>query len=162
VLAALLVLTSFLPMQRIRAWVWHWRHGNSIQVGEFRIPVPNEWMVLRRGAIMLVNTKGEPGRTFSSTVTITEERQRNGVLEDVASSQRRVMEDVGIHVPDARHLIIDGVTGLCLDGETAKMGIKERHIYCRVGPTLSLHYVGSSLRAPAFYSILDGISKVAQ
>jgi len=168
VCAALLVLASYLPIYRIEAWAWHWRHGNSIQVGEFTVPVPNAWGVERSEIgggtqeVQLVNTKG--GKPFWATVTITEEPvwRRNIVSEDFASSRRRRMESLGIHVRDTRQLLIGGVSGLCLDGETAMIGIPVRNISCYLGTSLSVEYIGSSLTAPSFYSILDGISKVSK
>ncbi len=72
------------------------------------------------------------------------------------------MESLGIHVRDTRQLLIGGVSGLCLDGETAMIGIPVRNISCYLGTSLSVEYIGSSLTAPSFYSILDGISKVSK
>ena len=167
VCAALLVLVSYLPIYRIEAWVWHWKHGNSVQVGEFTIPVPNEWGVQRLESgptqqIELVNTKG--GKPFWATVTITEEPswRRNIVLADVSSSRQRMMKNLGIHVTDTRQLVINGVAGFCLDGETAMMGTPVRNISCYLGTSLSVEYFGSPLKAPSFYSILDGISKASK
>jgi hypothetical protein len=167
VCAALLVLVSYLPIYRIEAWVWHWKHGNSVQVGEFTVPVPNEWGVQRLESgptqqIELVNTKG--GKPFWATVTITEEPswRRNIVLADVSSSRQRMMKNLGIHVTDTRQLVINGVAGFCLDGETAMMGTPVRNISCYLGTSLSVEYFGSPLKAPSFYSILDGISKASK
>src|SRR5208282_3018941 len=166
--AALLVLVSYLPIRQIEAWVWHWRHGSSIQVGEFTVPVPNAWGVdgfdVGGGIqeVQLVNTEG--GKPFWATITITAEPswQREIVQADFASSRRRMMENLGIHVRDTRQLVIGGVSGLCLDGETAMTGIPVRSISCYLGTSLSVEYIGSSLTAPSFYSILDGISKVSK
>jgi hypothetical protein len=164
VCAALLVLVSYLPIYRIEAWVWHWKHGNSVQVGEFTIPVPNEWGVQFLEStptqyIQLVNTKG--GKPYWATVTITEEPfwRRNIVLADVATSRQRMMKNLGIHVNDTRQLVINGVAGFCLDGETAMMGTPVRNISCYLGTSLSMEYLGSPLKASSFYSILNGITK---
>jgi hypothetical protein len=167
VCAALLVLASYLPIYRIEAWLWHWKHGNSIQVGEFTIPVPNEWSVRRVDVnggtqmVHLANTKGpEP---FWGTITITAESwRRDVVLTDFAASRRRMMERLGIHVTETRQLIINGVAGVCIDGETAMMGTPVRNISCYLGTSFSMEYIGSSLTAPSFYSILDGISKASK
>lgn len=167
VCAALWVLVSYLPIYRIEAWVWHWKHGNSIQVGEFTVPVPNEWGVKRfdvgggTQVVQLVNTKGR--KPFWATITITEEPwRRNIVLADFATSRRRMMENLGIHVTDTRQLVIDGIAGFCLDGETAMTGTPIRNISCDLGTSLSMEYIGSSRTAPSFYSILDGISKASK
>jgi len=147
--------------------VWHWKHGNSIQVGEFTVPVPNAWGVERfdigggTQEVQLVNTKG--GKPFWATITITEEPwRRNIVLADFAISRRRMMENLGIHVTDTRQLVIGGVSGLRLDGETAMTGIPVRNISCHLGTSFSVEYIGSSLTAPSFYSILDGIAKASK
>jgi hypothetical protein len=168
VCAALLVLVSYLPIHRIEAWAWHWRHGNSVQVGEFTLPVPNEWGVERFDVgggtqeVLLANTKG--GKAFGATITITEEpwRVKNMVLADLVSSRQRMMANLGIHVTDTRQLAINGITGFCLDGETAMMGTPVRNISCYLGTTLSIEYFGSPLKAPSFYSILDGVSRASK
>ncbi len=111
--------------------------------------------------VELVNTKG--GKHFWATITITgDQRQRNMSLADLASSRRRMMETLGMHVTNTRQLAIDGVTGFCLDGETAMLGRPVRNISCNFGTSLSLEYIGSTLEAPSFYSILDGISLMSK
>lgn len=161
--AASFVLVSFLPTHRIEAWWWHWKHGNSVQVGEFRVPISNEWDVWSFDTgmtreVQLVNTEG--GRPLWATITITEERGRRQdiPLADLISLRRRSTENLGIHVTDTRQLAITGVMGFCLDGETMA-GTPVRNISCRLGTKFSLEYIGSSLKAPSFYSILAGISK---
>jgi hypothetical protein len=73
-----------------------------------------------------------------------------------------MMENLGIHVTDTRQLVIDGIAGFCLDGETAMTGTPVRNISCDLGTSLSMEYIGSSRTAPSFYSILDGISKASK
>lgn len=164
VCAALLVLFSFVPIYRIEAWVWHWKNGSNVQAGDLTVPVPNEWLVHRFATgmaqeIELTNTKG--GRPFWGTITISvEQPPRNIALTDFASSQQRMMGIIGIQVTTTRQLDIAGIKGVCLDGQTVMAGLTIRSISCRLGANLSIEYVGSSLKAPSFYSILDGISRV--
>ena len=163
VCASLLVLLSLLPIHRIGAWWWHWKHGNSIEVGEFRVPVPNEWSVWSFDTGMtheveLQNTKG--GKHFWATITITQEtRPPNASVTDLVALRRHSMENLGIHVTETRQLTIGGTPGFCIDGETAMAGLPVRNISCRVGAAFALEYIGSSLKAPSFYVILEGISK---
>jgi hypothetical protein len=42
VCASVLVLLSFLPIYRIEARAWHWKHGNNVQAGDVTVPFPNE------------------------------------------------------------------------------------------------------------------------
>jgi hypothetical protein len=70
-----------------------------------------------------------------------------------------MMEDLGIHVTETRQVVVGGISGVCLDGETAMAGILVRRIPCYLGTSLSVEYIGGSIGAPAFYSIVDGISK---
>lgn len=165
VCAAFWVTLTFVPVPRIEAWMWHWKYGNSVQVGEFSVPVPNEWGVRRfesgmTDEVQLVNTEG--GKPFWATVTITQEwRQPNTVLADLANSRRRMMESRGTHVSDPRNLVVDGVSGFCIDGYSPMAGIPVRNISCYLGTSFSMEYIGSYLKAPAFYSILANISKVS-
>jgi hypothetical protein len=161
--AALLVLASYLPIYRAEALWWHLRHGNTIQVGEFRVPVPSEWYVWSFEAgssqeVELVNTKG--GRAFWASVNISKEswQRQNGDLDQLARLRQKSMEDLGVHVTELRQLPIGGVGGFCVDGETAMTGLPVRNISCRWRTGFSVEYIGSSLKVPAFYSILAGIS----
>src|SRR6202140_5986408 len=161
----LFVITTFVPMPRIEAWMWHWKYGNTIQVGKFSVPVPNEWGVQRfesgmTDEVQLVNTEG--GKPFWATVTITQEwRQPNTVLADLANSRRHIMESRGTHVSNPRNLVVDGVSGFCIDGDSPMAGIPVRSISCYLGTSFSMEYSGSYLKAPAFYSILANISKAS-
>jgi|GEM_PF-3119560 len=164
VCASLLVLFQLLPIYRIQALLWHWKHGNSIQVGEFMVPVPNEWRVDRFESgttVLLVNTKGS--RHSWATITISDESfRRTAILTDLASTRRQMMENLGIHVTDYRQVIIGGLPGFCLEGETSMMGMPVREIACYSGTGFSLEYVGGSLKAPSFYPMLEGISRVSK
>jgi hypothetical protein len=40
-----LVLLSFIPVRRIEAFYWHWRHGTFVEIGTYRFPVPKQWYV---------------------------------------------------------------------------------------------------------------------
>jgi hypothetical protein len=167
VCAALLVLASYLPIHRIQARIWHWKHGNRIRVGEFSVLVPNEWYVesfeVAAGTqeIELFNTKG--GRPFWGSITIVQEPSRRNIsLEDFLSSRRRSMENLGMHVRETRQVTISGVNGLCLEGESAMAGFPVRNISCHVGANLSVEYIGGPLTASSFYSILDGFSKASK
>jgi hypothetical protein len=163
VLASVLFLLTFLPIYRLEAWVWHLRHGNNIQAGGMIVPVPSEWLVRAFDGgmtheIELTNTKG--GQPFWGMITITvEQPPRNINLDDFANFQRRVMENFGLQVMGPRQLNVDGVSGLCLDGQATIMTGNLRNIACRVGTNLVLEYRGSPLEASSFYSILDGIAK---
>jgi hypothetical protein len=163
--ASVLVVLSLLPLYRMEAWAWHWKHGNNVQAGDVTVPVPNEWLVRRSETgmtheIELINTEG--GKSFWGTINISvEQPPRNVTLADFASFQRRSMGNLGIQVTTTRQLEIAGLTGLCLDGETMMIGRTLRNISCRLGSNLSIQYVGSSLKAPSFYSILDGIAKAS-
>jgi len=41
-------------------------------------------------------------------------------------------------------------------------GLPVRNISCHFGANFSMEYIGSSLKAPSFYVILDGISRVSR
>jgi hypothetical protein len=165
VCAALFVLAPHLRSRRLEAMVWHWRNGNSINVGEFAVPVPSGWMVQRfevgrTQEVYLINTRG--GEALSAVIIITDMPGRNTFPLNFAGSRRRTMESFGLHVSDTRELVIGGVNGSCLDGETMRTGISRRDISCSFGTSLSVEYVGSSPTAPMFYSILDGIAKTSK
>jgi hypothetical protein len=161
--AALSVLATFFPIYRAEALWWHLRHGHTIQVGEFRVPVPTEWYVSSFEAgpsqeVELVNTKG--GRALWATIDISEQssQHQNQDLDELARLRQRSMGNLGVHVTDLRQLPIGGVGGFCVDGETAMAGLPVRNISCRWRTGFSVEYIGSPLKAPSLYSILAGIS----
>ncbi len=163
--AALSVLASCLPIYRMEAWWWHLRHGNTTQVGDFRVAVPSGWFVWSFDAgptqeIQLANTKG--GRAFWATITISQETwQRQGPdLDQLTQLRRKSMESLGIHITDLRQIGLAGANGICVDGETAMAGAPVRNISCRWGTGFAAEYIGSPLNASTFYSILEGASKV--
>jgi len=43
--ATVLLLGPYIPVRRIEAYIWHLRHGNSIGIGQYRVPVPKYWYV---------------------------------------------------------------------------------------------------------------------
>jgi hypothetical protein len=57
VVALSLAFLSFIPVRRIEAYYWHLRHGNSVEVGGYRFPVPNQWYVnsLSANDVMLID-----------------------------------------------------------------------------------------------------------
>jgi hypothetical protein len=110
---------------------------------------------------MAMPAKGR--KPFWGTITIADEPwQRNIVLADFGASRRRMMENLGVHVTDTRQLIVNGVSGFCVDGETAMMGTPVRNISCHLGTSLSMEYIGSPITAPSFYSILNSVSKASK
>lgn len=46
--AAVLALPSYIPRARIANFVWHLRHGNTMDLLGYRIPVPRDWYVINQ------------------------------------------------------------------------------------------------------------------
>jgi hypothetical protein len=162
VLASVMVCLSLLPIYRIEAWAWHLRHGNSIQVGNFQVPVPKGWLVQRfdNGDIDLINTVNtKSGMEDTAVVTVSTHHWHNLSIEQLESFDRKSLESIGVHEFDTRHFSVEGVSGFCLDGTLVFLApSRVRTIECHIGTDFSVDYRGGSLNASIFYKILAGIS----
>jgi len=47
VITTSLAYLAYAKRLQIDAGLWHWRHGHSTIVGDFRVPVPDGWLPMR-------------------------------------------------------------------------------------------------------------------
>lgn len=159
---------------RIKAYIWHLRHGNTIDVGQYRVPVPKQWYVehlsdtvmlidLNTGDGIFVDPRGLPkGRSLSSWAD----------LVGRASATSATMQTTR-----QRNFNISGETFLCIEQEVAPPG-QLSHPQTDPGPKLGHLYpiqclsdgglevdfqsyfgVGR-MHDAAFYSLLQRVQKL--
>lgn len=72
---ALLGWGTYVYRYRIAAWRWHSQHGDVLQLGDYRLPVPQDWYVENvspaRQVLIRVDTTGWQGAAFSSNLRFT-------------------------------------------------------------------------------------------
>jgi hypothetical protein len=165
---------------RIKAYIWHLRHGNTMDVGQYRVPVPKQWYVERTSvertsdAVMLIDlntgdgifvyTSGLPkGRTLSSWADLV---SRASATSATTKTTRQ------------RNFNITGETFLCIEQEVAPPGDQLFHPQTDPGPMLGHLYpiqclsdgglevsfqsypgVGR-MHDAAFYSLLQRVQKL--
>ena len=160
---------------RIKATIWHLRHGNTIDVGQYRVPVPRQCYVehlsdavmlidLNTGDGIFVYTSGLPkGRTLSSWADLV---SRASATSATTKTTRQ------------RNFNITGETFLCIEQEVAPPGDQLFHPQTDPGPMLGHLYpiqclsdgglevsfqsypgVGR-MHDAAFYSLLQRVQKL--
>lgn len=74
IITVMLLYLGYLKRFEISALVWHWRNGGLVQVGDYKVPVPDRWLVKVEdsGLTFLINSRGERrGNTLSGINVIT-------------------------------------------------------------------------------------------
>jgi hypothetical protein len=159
-------IEASIPVRRIEAHIWHLRHGNTIDVGQYRVPVPMEWYVeprisdgvmlidLNTGDSTFVQTSGLPkGRTLSSWADFV---SRASAISATMKTTRQ------------RNFNINGETFLCIEQEV-DIGPRLGHIYIYPIQCLSdgglevrfqSHLAVGRMRYATFYSLLQRVQKL--
>ena len=47
---------------RLAAQIWHWRHGNSAVMGNYKVPVPEHWLILDDDSVAFTLMNTSPAR----------------------------------------------------------------------------------------------------
>jgi hypothetical protein len=117
--------TESAAAHRVETYIWHLRHGDTINFGKYRVPAPKQWYVkhisdavtlidLNTGDSIFVQTRGLPkGRSLSWWAD----------LVGRASATSATMKTTG-----QRNFNISGETFLCIEQEVDP-GPKLGHIY---------------------------------
>lgn len=155
---------------RIEAKVWHWRHGYSLYVGDYQIPVPDHWLVLdteSESMATLVNTHVKRAqdpfsRTSVITVSYTASPPRD--LDAWASLSRQMIEREGVSDVEGKTLRAGDETIVCLGGLELRAlvhvpSLSAVSLECRSSGRLSLGFSGPESGLTEFYSIASQIQE---
>ena len=157
--AGVLICFYYIPKHRIEAYFWHLRHGHTIDVGQYRVPVPQQWYVERisENDAMLINlttgdsilalTNGLPKPTLSAWSNLTRR------------SANETMKPTG-----QRDFRISGESFLCIEQD---FRTKTMHLYpiqCRSDGGFEVifqpYFNVRKEHDGAFYSLLQRIQKL--
>jgi hypothetical protein len=157
--AGLLICWSLIPVHRIEAYVWHLRHGTTLDVDHYRIPVPKQWYVkdISENFVMLIDLNTGDGVSVE-----TGGLPKRLTLSAWADLESRILSDT-MKMTGKRDFHIAGEAYLCIERDVSA-GIT--HLYpieCRSdgGLTVSfLPFFGVGRKHDGgFYSRLQQIQK---
>jgi hypothetical protein len=156
-----LVLMSFIPVRRIEAFYWHWRHGTSIDVGSYRFPVPKQWYVtdLSTDDFLLVDL--DNGDSISVRMSPRPGRFTLAAWEALIT---RPMLDGNTKILGRKELQISGETILCVEKNLDTKAVRIYPIECRSESALEVTFHPNILATTdhnqMFYSLLQQVQKL--
>jgi hypothetical protein len=153
----------------ISAKLWHWRHGNSVQITGYIIPVPQDWRVVldKHNSLVVSHIRGAATVSFdkSSPAYLTSSEK----LENWESLTKESFQRTGVE-PSARSLRIGGDPAVCVTGDvrfsasrsipslTSSNDVIIRADCAAIGSFTAM-FTGKRSMLPAFYHLVDGIVK---
>ena len=158
--ASALLLWPYIPVHRIEAYVWHLRHGNSIDIGQYRVPVPKQWYVwpmernsLETGVIMTDLNSGDVISVDTNGLT----------LSAWSDLMKRSLASKTLKATGQRSFSIRGEKFLCIEQDWDEKFVHYYPIQCQSDGGLEVHFqsypgVGRKHDA-AFYSLLQRIQR---
>ena len=160
VILVILSILLFAKRLQIETRIWHWSHGGTTFVGDFKVPVPRPWCPFRDpdGFVTLVDS-----RSALNTVTITLASHPFPDTDSWRSLQRGWLEDHGYKVIEERTLRAGNLTIACLGGNEDQKLLKLPSNYLSIecistGP-LGIYFNGDVSTLPEFYAIVSQIQK---
>jgi hypothetical protein len=170
VAGALLAIFVFVNNRlQIQAKLWHWRHGNSVDVGNFRVPVPEPWLVRNvqdRNSILMIDTRKSRGPDPLSDVNaISVFLEEPSVdLDYWANDWQQWLRGRGSKEIELRNVNALADKIVCVGGHEFRdvmriPGTSVVSLFCRSTAGLSLTFVGSERDKEEFYTIISNIQK---
>jgi hypothetical protein len=156
-----LVFLRFIPVHRIEAYYWHVRHGNSVEVGRYRFPVPKPWYVLTFSTndVMLVDLNTGDGITVRKSSAV--DRLTLASWEALVS---RPMADGSKKILGRKELQVSGERILCVETNLNTKAVRLYPIQCRSETALEVTFQPYIFSAKdhdqMFYSLLQQIQKL--
>ncbi len=156
-----LVLLNFIPLRRIETYYWHMRHGNSVEVGTYRFPVPKQWYVDSFSAndVMLVDlSTGDDIMVRMSSVP------GHSTLGAWGALISRPRPDGSTKILGRKELQINGEMVLCVEKNLDTKSVRLYPIECRSEGALEVNFQPYLFSAKdhdqTFYSLLQQLQKL--
>lgn len=157
ILLALLAIFHF----RVQVWTlgWHWRHGDTINAGNYQFPVPRNWLPISDTAdsVLMVEVRREREKNSwppSTIMLLPHQRPIDPELWE--SVQKQVAKRRESAMVDSRSFAFDGETLKCLNlGDILHIpGIPGDSIDCLSTGGLEVMFSGSQRDSEEFYALL--------
>ncbi len=156
-----LAFLRFVPVRRIEAYYWHVRHGNSIEVGSYRFPVPKQWYVVSYSTsdVMLMDLNTGDGVTVRTSST-----SHRFTLANWEALMSRPMADGSTKILGRRELQVSGERILCVETNLDTKAVRLYPIQCHSETALEVTFQPFIFSAKdhdqMFYSLLQQIQKL--
>ena len=155
------VFLRFIPVHRIEAYYWHVRHGNSVEVGRYRVPVPKQWYVVSYSTndVMLVDLNTGDGITVRRSSA-----SDRFTLASWDALVSRPMADGSTKILERKELQVSGERILCIETNLDTESVRLYPIQCRSETGLEVTFQPYIFSAKGhdqlFYSLLQQIQKL--
>ncbi len=155
------VFLEFIPTQHIETYYWHLRHGNSVEVGSYRFPVPRQWYVESFSAndVLLVNLNTRD--SIAVRLISVPGRSTLGAWDALVSLPDR---DGNTKILVRKELQINGETVLCVEKNLDTKSVRLYPIECRSEGALEVTFQPDVFSAKdhdhTFYSLLQQLQNL--
>jgi len=164
---------------QLAAKLWHWRHGYSVTMGNYEVPVPEHWLITDQNyvAFTLANTAPVLRRDtkFHTTAVINIFPFGNRVIGNEGldvwlSLKRQRLEREGVRSLEERKLNVGDAAIVCIGGSELRDAIlrDKPHgfdtdivsLECRSTDDLSIVFVGEPSDLQPFYAFISQIRRL--
>lgn len=167
-IALLVVLGSVVEMFHgvIVSTVWHWRHGDSITIGAYEIPLPQRWFVVSADDIAQLARAHFPSvytRSFESRVTVSVLTKPLPDLQFWEGQEQALYTKEGATMRGRREIPLSPeYRVVCLEGNLVRGALKIRtsplvSANCQSNDKLNLLFTGSEEDLQEFYLIVEKV-----
>jgi len=170
---------AYAKRYQLAAKLWHWRHGHTIRIGNYEVPVPEHWLITDRDyvAFTLMNTASTFPRDAKfhtvGGITIFPFRKRaigNEGLDFWLSLKRQWLQREGVKSLEEKKLSISDTVIVCLGGSELKDAIERDQLHrfdtdivsleCESTDGLSILFVGEPSDLQPFYAFVSQIRRL--
>jgi len=168
VLAVVLALMCLAYSQRgrIESRLWHFRHGNTLEIGKYTVPIPENWYATSIGEgqhiAMRTDTEDRSVTKRLKTRAAIGIRLSTPVKDYVAKEEIWLQSQTGGSRPASQRIFhVDGDTLLCTGGELVASGgipdIAPVGWNCKSDGGLTITVVATPPDMPQTWEIISGI-----
>lgn len=167
------LILAFLAYDRwpqVRAKVWHWRHGSMITVGDYEVPVPEQWLVVEyenADIVTLVDTRSADTRdplADVNAISVFATKYAYQDLDRLATLERQRLQREGLTQIEEKTIRAGDERMVCLGGTEFRdiMHVPDTvalSLWCYSTGRLSLLFNGNRAGLQQFYAIVSGVRK---
>jgi hypothetical protein len=169
---------AYAKRYQLGAKFWHWRHGDSMRMGDYEVPVPEHWLITDHNyvAFTLINTASiepkDPKFHTTAVISIFPFRNREIGSEGLnfwLSLKRQWLEREGVKSLEEKKLNVSDAATICIGGSELRDAIVRDNLHgfdtdivsleCRSTDGLSILFVGEPSDLQPFYSFVSQIHR---
>ena len=173
-----LLWVGFRNRIRIETWWWHHQHGETLAIGEYRVPAPRDWHVMEQESWSMLVRTGSDDRIalppsdkrlrFPATLLVSDrstswdkEKLKRWIGLEASRLKKRGAD------PLARDFAVEGETLSCIGGQRFSEVAGGAQFYvsdpvtwsCYSSGTLEVKIMATDADLPRVWDIISGIRK---